>query len=262
MVCFFAMSLMGGEVCAGGWPLAPGSGEIITSITWLSADERYNADGNKRSTSRYTKLEIAPYAEYGLLENLTLIGEAAYTSEETDYFGYEFSNAGLSRLKAGARIALGTWKETLYSLQPLITLHLMENGNDPAATRSGDVDTEFGIVMARSDMFYGMNIFSVQEVAYRYRDRQRPDEARADVTLGIKPWPDIMFLLKSLNTVALKSTANDELYQSSKLGFSTVHTLPRHFAPGWSAETGIEQTIIGRSTIEETVLRFAIWYSF
>lgn len=262
LICAFAASLFATQARAGGWPAAPGTGEIITSFTWLSADERYEADGSKRPTSRYTKVEIAPYAEYGLTRNLTLIGEAAYTGEKTDYYGEEHSNMDISRLKAGARLALGSWEETLFSVQPLMTLHLMRTGDDPAATASGDIDAELALVMARNETLSGLDVFSVQEVGYRYRDRNRPDAVRADVTLGIKPWPRIMLLVKSLNTVALKQTSNGESYQSGKLAFSAVYALPDHLAPGWSAEAGVERTIIGRSTVDETVGRFALWYRF
>lgn len=261
-VCAVALLLTIPEAWAGGWPLAPGTGEIITSVTFLSADERYEADGSRRATSRYTKLEIAPYLEYGLTAKLTAIGEAAWASETTDYFGTEYSNSGVARLKAGLRYALGSWNETLFSLQPVATLHLMSAGDDPAATGRGDLDAELAVVMARSETLSGFDIFSVQEVAYRWRDQGRPDDVRADVTLGIRPWAGGLLLLKSLNTVAVKETAAGDLYQSSKLGLSLVQALPEAVASGWHAEAGIEQTIVGRSTVHDTTGKIALWYRF
>jgi hypothetical protein len=244
------------ETCAGGWPLAPGSGELIVPVTRTTADERYDAEGNKQWKPRYTKFEIAPYAEYGLTESITLVGEVAWASDETDYFGIKFEERGLTRLKAGGRLALGTWNEAHFSLQSLATVHLARATNDPAATKSGDVDAELALVVAQNDTLFGIDTFSVQEVGYRYRDR--PDEIRADLTFGLKPWPGTMLLIKSLNIAATKSTAAGASYQSGKLALSVVHDI----APDCALEAGIERTVFGRDAIAEKGFRLAVWYRF
>jgi hypothetical protein len=250
------------EASSGGWPLAAGTGEIIITGSRLTAGERYDSDGNKRWTSRYTKYEVTPYVEYGLSDDLTLIGEAAWRRETTDFFGTTFEDKGFSRLKAGARYAIGTWQETLFSIQPLVTLHLDDAGDDPAATKSGDIDAELGLVLARNETVFGMKIFSVQEFAWRYRDAGRPDQFRADITFGGKPLPGTMLLLKSLNTASATSTSTGELYRSSKLAISLVHDLPAHIAPGMALEAGMERTIAGRSAIDDTTWRIALWHRF
>lgn len=250
------------EARSGGWPLPAGAGEVIVTSSRLTAGERYDSDSNKRWTSRYTKYEISPYAEYGLFDDLTLIGEAAWRRETTDFFGTTFEDKGFSRVKAGARYTIGTWQETLFSVQPLVTLHLDDAGDDPAATKSGDIDAEFGIVLARNETIFGMNLFSVQEFAWRYRDAGRPDQFRADITLGGKPLPGTMLLLKSLNTASATSTSTGELYRSSKLSMSIVQDLPSPAAPGMALEFGVERTIEGRSAIDDTTWRVALWYRF
>lgn len=246
------------ETCAGGWPLAPGAGELIVPVTRTIADERYDADGKKQWKPRYTKYEIAPYAEYGLTEWLTLVGEVAWASEKTDFFGIDFEDRGLTRLKAGGRMALGTWNDAHFSVQPLATLHLAGDTNDPAATRSGDIDAELALIVAQNDTLLGIAVFTVQEVGYRYRDRDRPDEVRADITLGLKPWPGIMLLAKSLNTVATRPTAAGQSFQSGKVALSLVYDITSDCA----LEAGIERSVFGRNAIVEEGLRLAVWYRF
>lgn len=246
------------ETCAGGWPLAPGAGELIVPMTHTTADERYDTDGKKQWKPRYTKLEIAPYAEYGLTRRLTLVGEVAWVSDETDFFGIKFEERGLTRIKAGGRLAIGTWNEAHFSLQSLATVHLAHAANDPAATKSGDADAELALVVAQNDTLLGIDTFSVQEIGYRYRDRDRPDEVRADLTFGLKPWPDTMLLVRSLNTVATKSTAAGASYQSGKLALSLVYDI----VPGCALEAGIERSVFGRDAIAEKGLRLAVWYRF
>ncbi|MDO8839559.1 MAG: hypothetical protein Q7V31_11585 [Parvibaculum sp.] len=247
-----------GETSAGGRPLAPGDGELIVSAIRTTADERYDANGTKQWKPRYTKYEIAPYAEYGLTEWLTLVGEIAWASEKTDFFGIEFEDRGFTRLKAGGRVALGTWNDAHFSVQPLATLHLAGDTNDPAATGSGDIDTELALIVAQNDTLLGIDIFTVQEVGYRYRDRDRPDEVRADITLGLKPWPGIMLLAKSLNTVATRPTPAGQSFQSGKVALSLVYDITSDCA----LEAGIERSVFGRNAIVEDGLRLAVWYRF
>lgn len=250
------------EARAGGWPLPAGETEIILSISRLSADERYDSSGDRRWKSNYRKLEISPYIEHGLTEKLTLIGEFAYMRESTNFFGRQIGNDAFSRLKLGARHVLGEWNDTLFSIQPVIVFHFEGDAADPAATGSGDIDGDFGLVLARNETVAGLNFFTVQEVAWRYRNDGRPDEIRADIVLGTKPWDGGMLLLKSLNEGALDMTAQGDLYRSSKLGLSIVQELPRADAPGWSAEIGIEQTVFGRSAIDGATFRIALWLRF
>lgn len=247
---------------AGGWPLEPGTGEVIVSFTRLSADKRFDSDGTKRWTSHYTKLEVSPYAEYGLTNWLTLIGEAAWSRQETEFFGTEYASEDVTRLKAGGRISLGDWQKTRFSLQPIATAHLASTSDDPSATKSGDIDLELGLVLARSDTVWNMEMFSVQEIAWNYRDRGRSAEARADITLGMKPWVGTMLLLKSLNTTSLGSTAVGDSYRANKLAVSYVQALPEDLAPGVSLEVGMEQTIAGQNTVDGTTWRLGIWYRF
>ena len=257
-----AVLLWAGDAQAGGWPLEPGTGEVIVSFTRLSADERFESDGTKRWTSHYTKLEVSPYAEYGLTNWLTLIGEAAWSRQETNFFGTEYADEDFTRLKAGGRISLGDWEETRFSFQPLATLHLASTSDDPSATRSDDMDLELGLVLARSDTVWNMEMFSVQEIAWNYRDRGRPAEARADVTLGAKPWDGTMLLLKSLNTTALGPTDVGDSYTANKLALSLVQALPEDLAPGVSLEVGMERTIAGQNTVDGTTWRLGLWYRF
>ncbi|PKQ02850.1 MAG: hypothetical protein CVT73_17110, partial [Alphaproteobacteria bacterium HGW-Alphaproteobacteria-12] len=208
------------------------------------------------------KLEVSPYAEYGVTNWLTLIGEAAWSRQKTEFFGTEHADEDFTRLKAGGRISLGDWQKTRFSFQPIATLNLATTSDDPSATRSGDIDLELGLVLARSDTVWNMEMFSVQEIAWNYRDRGRPAEARADVTLGVKPWGGAMLLVKSLNTTALGSTAGGDSYRANKLAVSFVHALPEKVAPGVSLEAGMDRTIAGQNTIHGTTWRLGLWYRF
>ncbi|MFN4230965.1 hypothetical protein [Parvibaculum sp.] len=251
---------------AGGWPRAPGSGELITTVSRMRSnartEDKIDTSTGKISPFRYRKTEITSYLELGLIDDLTAIGELAHTKERSELVVGTFENSGISRIKAGFRYAIGTWEETLFSIQPLVTLHLEDISENPVMIHSGDVDAEIALVLARSDSFMGVEVFSVQEIGWSWRNSDRPDEVRADITLGAKPRPGTMFLLKSLNGAALDSLPNEKHYRSNKLAFSLVQDLPQNILPGTAFEAGVERFIDGQGTIDDTTFRVGLWYRF
>ena len=264
--CALALTFPLKDARAGGWPHAPGSGELITTVSRMRANERtedkIDTSTGRVSPYRYRKTEICSYLELGLFENLTALGELAHTKERSELVVGTFENDGISRIKAGFRYAIGTWEETLFSVQPLVTLHLEDISDNPAMIHNGDVDAELALVLARSGKSLGLDVFTVQEIGWSYRNSDRPDEMRADVTLGVKPWSGTMFLVKSLNAAAFERVGNDKVYRSNKLALSAVQDLPANILPGASLEFGVERLIDGEATIEDTTFRLGLWYRF
>lgn len=231
---------------------------MIVPVTSTRATARYGLTGGKQAASSYKKWEVAPYVEYGLSKNITLINEMAWTRDDTNYRGDHFTSEGMSRMKWGARLCLGEWQDTTFSLQPLVTLHGTTSGDNPSAPHTGDVDGEIAIVMARSAPVLGIEAFSVQEVGYTKSTGRAPDLVRADVTLGLKPNQNTMLLIKSMNTSALQVNDSGGLYQSTRLGISLVQNLTHHIA----LEAGYETVISGRETLNEKTWRVGLWLQF
>lgn len=251
-------STLGGVAIAGGWPLEPGTAKIIIPVTSTSAQSRYDAGGNKISASPYRKLEIAPYIEYGLSKSLTLIGEAAWTRDKTNYFGTSFRNEGFTRMKFGGRYYIGTWQDTLFSIQPLLTVHGEAAGDNPNAPQMGDLESDIALTLAQSDTLLGMDIFSVQELAWQYHQRGAWHMARADLTFGFKPRETTMLLIKSLNTTSISKSRSGGYYQSTRLGLSLVQTMTSRLA----FEIGYEKTLSGNEALDEKTWRAGLWLNF
>lgn len=250
--------MVASDATAGGWPQTQGHWQVIVATTSTHAKARYGISGNKQSASSYRKWEVAPYVEYGLSQKLTLISEMAWASDDTNYRGDHFKSQGMSRLKLGARLCLGEWQDSIFSLQPLVTVHGTTSGDNPSSPQSGDVDGEMAIVMARSAPVLGIEAFSVQEVGYTKSGGMAPDLMRADVTLGLKPYRGTMLLIKSMNTTALSVNASGGLYQSTKLGLSLVQNIAANIA----LEAGYETVITGRETLNEKTWRVGLWLQF
>ena len=154
---------------AGAWPQPPGSTLAIVSVTHSLAHRQYDVTGNAISRGRVRKIEAQLYVEHGLTDYLTLIGQVARSTDQTEAFDRQFTQGAFRRVELGARAHLFTWEETLYSVDAIVAMHTAFEGDDPAASHSGDLDYEFGLTTGSPTTILGFEAFSESRVAYRHR---------------------------------------------------------------------------------------------
>lgn len=248
-----------GTVQAGAWPQANGETQVIVSLSHSLAHRQFDATGNAVSRGRFRKIEAQLYFEHGLSDEVTLIGQVARSTDQTEAFGRHFTQGAFRRVELGARAHLFSWDETLYSLDTLISLHTAFEGTDPAASRSGDLDFEVGLTTGAPSTILGFNAFNENRVAYRHRPGNRPAEARVDITLGIYFSDAWLVMLKSNTQNSIGRTPSPlGHFWSNKGELSVVHTLQ----PGFAIETAAFRTFLGRNALKETGLKVAFWYQF
>lgn len=246
---------------AGAWPKPPGETELIVTASHVLAHREFNATGNAVSRPRFRKIELEAYLEHGLTEDLTLVGKLARSSEQTKVFNLTFTDTQFRRLELGARYFVYEWEsqETLYSVEPIIGLHLATESNDPVASRSGDVDFELAVTIGRPFSLFGWQGFSDTRTAYRYRPGNRPAEVRADVTLGVRPVEDWLVMLKSANHQSFgTSIPRGGHTRHARMDLSVVHQV----VPELSIEVGAFRSLHGVNTLKETGLKLGFWYHF
>eukprot|EP00439_Symbiodinium_sp_Y106_P089676 s1_g2212.t1 len=246
-------------VRAGAWPKSEGDTQIIVSVTHALAHRTFDETGNAVSRGRFKKIETQIYAEYGLTDRVTLIGEAARSTDKSEAFGREFTDTQFRRLELGTRAYLFTWDETLYSVDAMAILNAASGGDDPADSQSGDMDFEFAVNTGTPIMVMGLFGFNAQRFAYRHRPGIRPSVASADATLGLNWGPDWITMLKSSNEYSLGRTPSQRgHYWSSKAELAVVHRLE----PGFAIEAGTFRTFVGRNVLKETGFKLGLWYDF
>ena len=245
---------------AGAWPQTPGDIQIIVPFSSTTASKTYDDDREAVRRNRYTKQELAPYIEYGFSENITLIGNFALTHERSSWLGTPISDRAVSRIETGARFALGTWQNTLFSIQPLLAWHGAASTDDPFASRRGDIDGEIDITMGQNFTWLGMNGFTDNLIGIRVRPANRPSELKANLTIGLRPFERTMIMLKSESYTSFSGGggAAPSQVQSSKLGFSFVREIDKTV----SLELSAMASVSGRNTIKERSLGLGLWYHF
>lgn len=246
---------------AGAWPMAAGDALLILPFSTTRADDAYDSVGKVVRHSEYRKAEIAPYLEYGLTGNLTLVSSLALTRDSTNYFGVKFTQQSISRVELGARVDLGEWQETRFALQGLAVRHGATAGDDPFSSRRGDIDGEMGLFMGRNFTLFGMEGFTDTYGAYRYRPAGRPGEARLNVTIGVKPLAETMLMVKSESFASIGKVGIENAVQrvaASKVGLSVVQQVYKDV----SLELGAMRTVAGQNSLRETTLTLGLWYRF
>ncbi len=247
-------------VQAGAWPQPDGTTLIISSVSQSLAPRQFDPTGNAVSRGRFRKTETQLYVEHGLTPQITAIGKIIRSTDQTETLGQQFTDSAWRSIEIGARAYLFTWEETLYSLDVVAIRHAANGGDDPAASRPGDMDYEVGVTTGAPFVaFLGLNGFTETRIAYRYRAGIRPAEARVDTTLGLNFGEAWLVMLKSSSRNSLGRTPSPlGHYWSSKGELAVVHTLQ----PGFAIEGAAFRTFIGRNVLKETGLRLAFWHRF
>lgn len=245
---------------AGAWPQPKDHLLVIVPFTVTTASAEYDAQGKTQRRNRFSKRELSPYAEYGFSKSITLVTTFALTQERTSWLGTKLSQRGLSRVEAGARIALGQWDDTYYGFQSLLIWHGAMGTTDPVASQHGDIDGEFGLTMGRHFKWLGFDGFSDNLVAIRVRPANRPSEMKANLTIGVSLNKDRQLMLKSETSATFSKGAGAAASQSqsNKLGLSFVQRLDKTV----SMEVSFSQSISGRNALKQTSTGFALWYDF
>lgn len=254
-----ASSTLTSPAYAGAWPQTKDTTQVIVSLTHSLAHRQFDSSRNAVSRGRIRKIETQLYAEHGLTERITLLGQVARSTDQAEAFDVHFTQSEFRRIEAGARAHLFTWNNALYSIDGLASLHPAFEGTDPAASESGDVDYEVGMTTGASTTILGYEAFNENRVAYRYRPGSRPAETRIDITLGVRLEDDWLAMLKSNTQRSVGNTISPlGHYWSTKGELSIVHTLQ----PGFAIETAAFRTLRGKNALKETGLKVAFWYQF
>jgi hypothetical protein len=255
-----AMALWPCAAAAGAWPQAPGHTQLIMPFTVTWATDEYDSEGDAQRRNRFTKQEVQPYLEYGLSRDLTLVGSLALTHERSSWLGTTTSDRALSRVEAGARLALGEWQDTYFSVQPLVIWHGAMTQSDPFASQRGDIDGELALTMGQHFELWGLDGFTDNLVGVRVKPSDRPSELKANLTLGLDLSDTSKVMVKSESYATFTETNSPTTSQitSNKLGLSVVQRLDKTV----SMELGYMASLSGKNTIKEQSLGFALWYDF
>lgn len=246
--------LLPATALAGAWTAKRGEGQVIVSGLYSEAFDAFDEGGNPYAIPLFRKVEIGGYAEYGLTDWLTAIMRTDLKSEAAGTpLALDEARFGLSGL--GARARLWEGGSAVVSAELSGRLPTGHSGG----RWEGDPDAEIDLRLLAG---YGFTLgswsgFVDLQGAYRIRPGAPNDEVRADLTLGLRPRPRLLWMAQSFNTIAAGGGAFAGATEH-KAQVSLVYDLTKHL----SVQFGGIATVAGRNALSERGVISAVWYRF
>ena len=252
-------------VYAGAWTLPEGTGQAINTLTFYRVDRRFDEDGERRSSTRFEKIEFSPYIEYGLRDDLTIGTQPSfqYLRQES---GDDFvTNSGFADVDLFVRQRLWQDEGRVFSVQAYVSLPTGYNGDAQPALGDDQIDLELRLLFGQGLTLSGRNAFYNIEGAYRWRLEAPADEVRLDLTAGIRPNADWLLLAQSFNTIGVGNEGSRGIVQTSgpdydiyKLQLSGV----RQLSGDLFVQLGGYTEYAGRNTGAGNAVFTALWITF
>ncbi|NDW04281.1 hypothetical protein [Jiella pacifica] len=248
-----ALTAVPQDAGAGAWALAEGSGEVIATGLSSTADEAFGSSGAAPARAAFMKGSASLFVQHGWTDRLTVFAKVEAGREADDISGH--ARSGLSEFTAGARFQF-----------------YASDGFVASAGLSGRVDDERGEgidlggarIEPRLAAGYGFELFGLPafveaEAGYGWRVAGEGfDEAKLDLTIGLRPWKRWLFLAQSFSTMGVAGPDGSDDYAHHKLQGSVVYDIAEH----WSLQSGIFATVAGKNAPKERGVVSAIWYRY
>jgi len=201
-VCFITALIFSATAHAGAWVQPVDSGLFIAQASYYSTSTYFDTTGDEQTQPRFGKFELQPYAEYGVLNWLTVGGSAyAQSVSQSNQTNYGIADPELF-------VKMRVYRDDLQvvSIQPLVKFasRFVENN----AVRGGSKSTDIEL-----SALYGRNLNLISErdyadvrVGYRQRDRGLSPQWRGDVAVGLGITDSIQIIPAMRTVLSTKPT--------------------------------------------------------
>jgi protein XagA len=258
------------QICfAGAWAQQPGHGLAIATYRFYATGNEFDNSGwgitRFSNDGKFLKNEASLYLEYGLLKDVTLIGNFFFDQVEFATKNSIDRNAGFSDQQLALR-----WQfshRIPQSFQFTVQFPAGYSLNDTPVLGNNQVDLEL-------DYFVGGN-FKLNELygfweagaGYRYRTGAPADQIRWYTTLGIPLSTCLQILVQAEGTHGLGTNETQRIgnnvtvttnYQLIKLSSSLIYKLTKSI----SLQVGPTFDFFGQNTGEGGGVQAAIWYTW
>jgi len=254
-----------GPAWAGAWTQEQGRGQLITTVTAYRVTSGYDRDRKRVDQTRFEKLELQPYFEYGVTAWLTVGAAPSYQWLSSGTGDARDRNQGLADAELFARTRLYRDEAQVVSAQGMVRVPMGYSTRDTPALGYDQVDLEARLLYGRSGRIGWGDWFVNLEGAYRWRLDTPADEVRLDLTAGLRPWERWQLLAQSFNIIGMRNAGGGPTVQPSapdydlfKLQLSVVYDL----TPTWSVQFGGYTEYAGRNTGAGNALLVALWTRF
>jgi hypothetical protein len=244
-------------VRAGAWLQPPGNGQIIAGAAFSQSTRAFNSRGRLVPVPYYKKFELGTYIEYGVTQRLTLVAAPAYDRVRAPPPAESFT--GLGESEFGARFGLYRDGWTVVSVQGSVRTPgpSIADSADPFDPRRS-LGFDFRGLIGHGIEIATMPGFIDVQGGYRYYLESQPGEWRLDLTFGLRPMPQLLWLVQTFSVFSTAGGGGFVPYSWHKLASSIVVEL----FPQWAIQCGGFMTVAGVNAGRERGPFAALWYRF
>jgi|GEM_PF-1171562 len=186
LVLGFIAVMFSAQFCAAGaWMQPKGDGLVISGTSINRANLAFDGEGKLLTPVDFEKIDSTFYAEYGLSDRLTLVGNTAlqdisYTSSEGPQLYRGFATS-----KLGLRYGIKSNSPWALALQPSLVIPAGGEAVPDGDLGLGGFGAEIRLLAGRSLRFGKRAGFINAEAAYDARSGGAPRQITADLTMGV-----------------------------------------------------------------------------
>jgi hypothetical protein len=248
-----------GDAQAGAWTMPKGRGQAITTLTFYRSQGGFDDQGQPVPAARFQRTEAASYLEYGITKGLTVGAEPRYELVASGVGPLRNETRGPGDLDLFARQHILKYGPWLASVQALVKLPLYSRARQPLPG-NGFREYEFRVALGRPMRLLWPGAFIDSEIAYRRGTGGLADQIRTDITVGVRPAPRFLVLLKGYRTrsLGIGGGTPGASYDLDKAEVSGVLRVTRTM----SLELGAERDFAGERVGLGTAVHAAVWLRF
>jgi hypothetical protein len=243
---------------AGAWTPEAGHGEIIVTTAFEQSNTSFNQVGRITPSALYRSVTVGAYIDYGLNDWLAaLIKPSLQSSTLGAPENQRYTGLGDSEIGAQARL----WRDDSSVLAAQVSVRAPNAGGATNSSLAGTkcADYDFRLLFGKNFGLGLLPAFMDLQAGARLRGGPAPNEARADLTLGVYLSPAILLLAQSFNIYsAPSSNPSYPQWGQSKAQFSLVYSLDAD----WRVQLGGFATLAGQNAYRENGALAAVWRRF
>lgn len=249
------------EAFAGAWAQPPGTGQIISTTTYDTAERAYDDKWKLNRDVSFAKTDSRFFMEHGVTSKLTLVTETAY--QDVDYT----SRDGRTKVQGFGNSALGLRYQFFKKGRQVAALQSTfilagsgENISDADLGRGGN-GWELRALYGRSFKALKREGFIDLQAAWVYRPGISPDSYKSDATVGINATKSIQLLGQ-----AFYSKTNNQVLDTDRIlsneSLKLQASFVRKTSKKRSYQFGVFQTVAGRNIVKEKAVIFGVWQRY
>jgi len=207
------------ESLAGAWTQEKGKAYFQLSSRITRANKFYEPGGNKIDITTLGDYVFGFYGEYGLTENITLVGSMPFLRRltvnriegkdtGTEYFPGD-SKTGISDFNIGVKVGITKFGSTVLSASLALGLPIGDNTQE-SGLYTGDGEFNQHITLSAGHSFSG-SFYTSGNLGFNNRTEGYSDEFTYFLEIGYRPLNQLLVIMKFNGVETLRNGSDDTL---------------------------------------------------